>query len=100
MEATMENFEDEIGRNFLAFQRTRAQKTQWLNEARNGNWFARLIANQPNVVRHFPDHALVAQKLLASEQIDTLASVVSSGRLHGPSLRFYRMALGSWLAQR
>lgn len=99
METTMENFEDGIGRNFLAFQQARAQKTQWSKEARSGNWFARLIANQPNIVRSFPDHALVAQKLLASGQIDTLASVVSSGRLHGPSLRFYRMALGLWLTQ-
>ncbi len=100
METNTEDFGDEVGRNFLAFQQARAGQTRWSREERSGEWLARLIANQPGIVLSFPDHALVAHKLLAAGQVDTLASVVSSGRLHGLALRFYRMALCWWCRHR
>lgn len=64
---------------------------------RNGQAFARLIAQDPRAVQRFRDHAEVARQLLVSGEVETLFRVVASGLLHGMALQFYRLAIEGWL---
>lgn len=85
--------------NALAWQQSQATKVARVQTQKDGHWFARLIASNPKIAKHFPDHEEVAEKLELAGESDVLCMIASSGLLDAESSRHYRQAFKRLVTQ-
>lgn len=74
----------------LSQQAAQAQRLNASRDSKDGHWYARLIAANPQIVRSFMDHEDVVAKLVEDKEVDTLFAVAAGGRLDPANARIYR----------
>jgi len=81
-----------------AQSRIQAQRLLNQHTKADGNWLARLIQNNPRVLKTFADHEAIAEKLEAANEAAALRDIASMGVIDSTASRYYRDAFHRLMA--